>query len=359
MIISFKKKYNNFIINYNNHNYYECIKAGTEIINSGYKYEQLHIYIGNSYMMLQKYKMAIDHFRNAITLNCHSLEAYYNLSIAYFEQKEYENAEQALRNVININYKYIDGWNSLGHVLIKLNRTKEAKSAYFESLSIKQNFVAAYSIAGLLNNFFESERYYKLAIKLNSKFAACHFDLGNLYLNKGQWKLAIFSYRNALKYDDSLYIANYYMGVAYRNLGKKSEAINECLKAWDKNKKCYKSIKLIARLLIHEDNAASLKYFNSIPTCELNSYETFLFAHVLESSNKAKLAKLKFTDAYNTDKNNLKALWSKYLVLPAIYNTNDEIYYWRSEWEKGVKNLLKIIKSNYFKTNEEAINFLN
>ena len=359
MIISFKKKYNNFIINYNNHNYYECIKAGTEIINSGYKYEQLHIYIGNSYMMLQKYKMAIDHFRNAITLNCHSLEAYYNLSIAYFEQKEYENAEQALRNVININYKYIDGWNSLGHVLIKLNRTKEAKSAYFESLSIKQNFVAAYSIAGLLNNFSESESYYKLAIKLNSKFAACHFDLGNLYLNKGQWKLAIFSYRNALKYDDSLYIANYYMGVAYRNLGKKSEAINECLKAWDKNKKCYKSIKLIARLLIHEDNAASLKYFNSIPTCELNSYETFLFAHVLESSNKAKLAKLKFTDAYNTDKNNLKALWSKYLVLPAIYNTNDEIYYWRSEWEKGVKNLLKIIKSNYFKTNEEAINFLN
>ena len=57
MIISFKKKYNNFIMNYNNHNYYECIKAGTEIINSGYKYEQLHIYIGNSYMMLQKYKM--------------------------------------------------------------------------------------------------------------------------------------------------------------------------------------------------------------------------------------------------------------------------------------------------------------
>jgi len=354
-----EKKYNNFVLHYNNHNYYECIKVGTEIINSGYKCDQLCMYIGNSYMMVQQYNIAIDHFRNAITINCHSLEAHYNLSIAYYEQKEYENAEQSLRKVIDLDYKYIDGWNSLGHVLIKLHRIKEAKSAYLESLSIKQNFVAAYSIAGLLNNFSESESYYKLALKINFEFAACHFDLANLYFNKGQWKFAIFSYRNALKYDDSLYIANYNIGVAYNNLGNKSEAISECLKAWDKNKKCYKSIKFIARLLIHEDNPASLKYFNSIPTCELNAYETFLFAHVLESSNKAELAKLKFTDAFNSDKNNLKALWSKNLVLPAIYNTNDEIYYWRSEWEKGIKILLKIIKSNYFKTSEEAISFLN
>ena len=46
-------------------------------------------------------------------------------------------------------------------------------------------------------------------------------------------------------------------------------------------------------------------------------------------------------------------------MLPAIYNTNDEIYYWRSEWEKGIESLIKIIKSNYFKTSEDAISFLN
>ena len=165
MNVIIKKKYNNVLQYYIKNNYYECIKAGTELINSGYKYDQLFMYIGNSYMMLQQYKMAIDHFKNAIALNAKLVEAYHNLSIAYFEQKEYEKTEHALREVICLDCKYIDSWNSLGHVLIKLNRIKEAKSAYFESLSIKQNFVAAYGIAGLLNNFSESERYYKLAIR--------------------------------------------------------------------------------------------------------------------------------------------------------------------------------------------------
>ena len=167
MNVRIKRIYNNVLDYYNKHNYYECIKAGTEIINSGYKYDQLFMYIGNSYMKLQQYKMAIDHFSNAIALNSKLVEAYHNLSIAYFELKEYENAEQALHEVICLDSKYINSWNSLGHVLIKLNRIKEAKSAYFESLSIKENFVAAYSIAGLLNNFEESESYYKLAISIN------------------------------------------------------------------------------------------------------------------------------------------------------------------------------------------------
>ena len=134
--------------------------------------------------MLQQYDTAIDHFRNAININCHSLESHYNLSIAYYEQKEYENAEQSLRNVIDLDCKYIDGWNSLGHVLLKLNRIKEAKSAYLESLSIKQNYVAAYSIAGLLNNFSESESYYKLALKINFEFAACLYMLRQLFTSE-------------------------------------------------------------------------------------------------------------------------------------------------------------------------------
>ncbi|QRO00427.1 tetratricopeptide repeat protein [Archangium violaceum] len=194
--------------------------------------------LGLTYINLNKLSEAEKEFLTLLAINPNVAEFHHDLGIVRYRQDRKEEAVEEMTKAVQIApNQNADWWNDLGAVLNELSRFEEAKMAFsscvavnpnhpqcIDNLSIAQRKAALtdsalkeyrdtqkaqndpaalfqlaqqYKQKGLLS---EEERAYKDCVKLDGKFAPCHYGLFQLYSDAHKRPLAEVACKNFIKY---------------------------------------------------------------------------------------------------------------------------------------------------------------
>ncbi|HEX8440580.1 tetratricopeptide repeat protein [Archangium sp.] len=194
--------------------------------------------LGLTYINLKKLEKAEKEFLTLLVINPNLAEVHHGLGIVRYQQERKDEAAEEMIKAVqlapNLN---ADWWNDLGAVLMELGRYEEAKQSFgscvalnekhpkcLHNLSIAQRKGALtdkalkeyrdtqkaqndpgalfmlgrqYKEKGLVS---EETRAYKDCLKLDGKFAPCHYGLFQVYADGQQRESAQVACKNFLKY---------------------------------------------------------------------------------------------------------------------------------------------------------------
>jgi|TARA_B110000263_G_scaffold12354_1_gene10400 tetratricopeptide (TPR) repeat protein len=133
---------------------------------------------------LMQFDDAIDSYKNALKINPHFAEAYYNMGIAQKGAGDLEEAIESYKQALKIKPNYVEAYYNMGNLLKDKGDLEEAIESYKQALKIKPDHAEAYNNIGItledngdLEGAIDS---YKQAIKINSDFAEAKVNLISL-----------------------------------------------------------------------------------------------------------------------------------------------------------------------------------
>jgi len=176
-------------------------------------------------------------YQTILAVSPNIADAHENLGIMALEEHKLEEALEELKKATELDAKFADAWLNLGTAYMEKGMFREAKDAYTscleadpdnvpcrnsvtianrkaslldptlkevqESRGVENTAPALYAQAvlfrdkGLKN---EEERYYKKCVKLDGKYAPCHYGLYLLYKEDRRDKDALIACKNFLKF---------------------------------------------------------------------------------------------------------------------------------------------------------------
>jgi len=175
------------------------------------KFEKAYISLAKLQSSIDKKSEAINTYKAVLAFNATSTKANFGLGKIYYQQKDYRKALKFLNTSIEANSKYAPAHNILGltytaqkqHVKAAVafenainntsSKQKQLKGKYFYRLG--EAYVNS-------KNWTKAETALKKAISSTRKSnvkAACNFNLGVVYKNKGQSQTALKHFRIAAK----------------------------------------------------------------------------------------------------------------------------------------------------------------
>ncbi len=160
-----------------------------------------HTYLANAYRDKGKFKLAREHYKDALAINPKSIEALINLGVLTSDSNTKE-AKRIFKQVITLYPQNTEGHNDLANILKQENKLGLAINHYKIALHFAPdyknalfNLAATYDAAGSLD---KAIKVYKQCLKLNSDFAEAHNGLGIVFAQKGQLRAAIAQFNKAL-----------------------------------------------------------------------------------------------------------------------------------------------------------------
>ncbi len=136
-------------------------------------------------------------------LDPNSGQAYNNLGIVYFDQRQFEKAATSYRRAIEIFGGYAEAHNNLGNALRALGKGDDAIGAYERALEIRANYPEAYNnLASVLRDqrkFDQAELSYQRAISLRPGYHEAMENLAGLYIGLERYEDALRSLSDVLK----------------------------------------------------------------------------------------------------------------------------------------------------------------
>ncbi len=187
--------------------------------------------IGIIYKNLKKYPEARENYEKAIAIQEISKDeenlanSYSNLGTLLSKQKKYGDAIDYFKEALAINTKNNNNWGisiskqSIGSVLLEKEMYEEAiqhlKEAYIIQSEKKYKVEMAITASQMgaaylkLNDLYKSEKYLKEALvniddsKKESK--EIHFNLSELYQEKGAYEKSLYHYKEHVSYRDSIF----------------------------------------------------------------------------------------------------------------------------------------------------------
>ncbi len=201
-------------------------------------YTEARYNLGLTYINMNKLDKAEKEFLTLLAVDPNIAQAHHDLGVVKYRQDEKEEAAEKMAKAVqlapNLNP---DWWNDLGAVLMELSRFEEARQAFgscvalrndhpqcLNNLSIAQRKAALtdsalkefrdtqkaentpdalfmlarkYKQQGLMS---EEERSYKDCLKLDGKYAPCHYGLFQLYSDGHKRQSAEIACKNFIKY---------------------------------------------------------------------------------------------------------------------------------------------------------------
>ena len=188
--------------------------------------------LNNSDMFL----LAVEYLEKAATLAPEIEKPYLLIGLCYRSMGMQENARAWYRRaLLSGNFSQAGFYNLIGHTFREEERYMEAASYYKRSVESDYGFVAAYCNAGDMylkaNDDQAALAYYRKAIEVNEDFIVPYLKIGSYYADQNEYGEAIPLYQRALKINPENDKANYLLGMAYKQMGRSSDAVEYLKKA--------------------------------------------------------------------------------------------------------------------------------
>jgi tetratricopeptide (TPR) repeat protein len=157
-------------------------------------YDESRINLANEYIRRGDFRQAERHLEAALEINPASAGARYLLGRSYQGMRDYERAAETYRETLARSPHFNPARISLSVILVNDGRHEEARDELEMGLQYDSELHLIHTNLGIverkMGNLKAAEEHFQEAIRLDAYFLAPRFDLTDLYLSKGEGKLA-------------------------------------------------------------------------------------------------------------------------------------------------------------------------
>lgn len=128
-----------------------------------------------------------------------------------------------LKRAVELTPSFTDAWNQMGLAYFRLKDNVAAKAAFNKGIETNRNEPTIYSNLG--NVLFGEKDYqgsievFEKAVKLNPNYSEAWSNLGSAYGMLGDLDRAIANFEKAVAADPNNELANYFLGITWKNKG--------------------------------------------------------------------------------------------------------------------------------------------
>lgn len=264
---------------------------------------------------------AIADYQQAIKLQPDYTEAHYNLGYALHQQGNLSAATEHYQQAIALNPNQAEAHANLAYIFQHQGQIEAAITHYQQAIAIKPEVPEIfYNLGNLLrqqNQLDAAMIQYQWAIALNPNYIDAHLQLGASLQALGNYEEAVVCYQQALTLDPNFLDTYLKLGWALMHLSRFEEATN-----------CFYQ----ALILSPEHPEVYQK-----------------LALTLASQNQLEAAMTYFQKALQLKPNFVETYWQSHLLLPILYDTQEQIQHWRQRFCRGLNHL---IQQSDFNTDE-------
>lgn len=256
---------------------------------------------------------AIADYQQAIRLQPDYTEAHYNLGYAFQEQGNLSAAIEHYQQAIALNLNNAEAHANLAHILQHQGQIEAAITHYQQAIAIKPDVPEIfYNLGDLLrqqNQLDAAMIQYQWAIALNPNYIDAHLQLGASLQALGKYEEAIVCYQQALNLEPNSLNTYLKLGWALMHLSRFEEATD-----------CFHQA-----LILNSEHP--------------EVYQKLALA--LASQNQMEEAITYFQKALQLNPNFVEAYWQSHLLLPILYDTQEQIQNWRQRFCLGLNHLIQ------------------
>jgi predicted O-linked N-acetylglucosamine transferase (SPINDLY family) len=312
--------------------YEEAENKYKEILNWDENRADVLLNLGNLYYTTNRYQQALDTLFKALELEPTKAVNHYSIGLVLEKVGAIPQAIQAYEEAIALDPQWIDAYNNLGNIFLKTGKIEQAEVTYRKAIAANPNHFGSYlNLGNVLMERHQVDKavetyekalqlkprdpdiLHNLGVALDAKNdpsqAALYY--GYAYYRKGQYQEAINQYQQFLETqtgDVHLYIA---LADCYKNLNQYEE-----------------TIKTYQEGIQYYPKAAEFYFFLALALRDFGrTQEAIVFA----------------TEASQLLPNNLILKLEKQFLLPIIYETEEEIDFYRHQFTQGLEELIQQI----------------
>ena len=166
-------------------------------------YAEAYSSMGDTLRQLERYREAIEAYKKAIAIEPDYAWAYRGIGLAYYRLERYREAIEAYKKVVAIEPDFADAYCFMGRVYRELKRYPEAIEAYKNAIAIKPDYPDAYSLMGRvydeLKRYPEAIEASKKAIAIKPDYPDAYSLMGHVYYELKRYPEAIAAYEQFLR----------------------------------------------------------------------------------------------------------------------------------------------------------------
>ncbi len=202
---------------------------------------ELAYFYGISLLQLKLNKEAVLIFDQIAKISQDTPDALFYAGQGFMIAGEYTRAITEFERIVSLKPNTPKANYFIGQSFIRLNRYSDAEKAFARELEISpKDALSKYHLAlTLIERKIETDRAIKIleeAIGLRYDYADARYQLGKIYLEKGNTQKAIEQLESAVSADSKKDYIHYQLSIAYRKASRKEDAARE-LEIYQKLKK--------------------------------------------------------------------------------------------------------------------------
>ncbi|MFB2919537.1 tetratricopeptide repeat protein [Aerosakkonema funiforme] len=297
-------------------------------------------------------------------------EALYLLGAIAHQSGKLDDAILYYLQTIAFSPGYAEAYYSLAAVLHQQGQLLEAISYYHQAIALKPGYTDAhYNLANAfqqVGDFSAAILHYQQVLSFYPQDAEAHANLANIYLEQGFIDAAIPHYQQAIALRPDVPGIYYNLGKALLILHKYAEAIvpyQQALSLAPQYLDPYLGLGTAFTYLFRYEEAIAC--FQQALAIDPNSPEAYLnWGIALAYQNQVEKAIDCFQKALQLKPNSAPAYWENAFILPIIYDTFEQIAFWRQRFCREVNQLIRqtwlnssLRQSALTILNQKAINF--
>ncbi|AUS99700.1 hypothetical protein CLI64_04455 [Nostoc sp. CENA543] len=178
---------------------------------------------------LERFTEALASYDQAIQIKSDYYKAWYNRGGTLGQLGLFEEAIASFQEAINIHADNSEVWSSKAWAELKLGQIPEAIASYEQALQLEPQDAENWYYRGIALSIDEQHQAaiasYDNALEIQPDFHEAWIDRGVVLFNLKRWPEAIAAWDKALAIQPDFYLAWYNRGIALDNLGRKEEAI--------------------------------------------------------------------------------------------------------------------------------------
>lgn len=312
---------------------------------------------GNFVEAEQKYREILEWDRN-------NADAWRNLGILYCKAERYQEAQEVLFKALEIDSSKASQHYNLGLVLEKLGNIEQALQFYQQAISLEPKFIDAYTYLGNLlietGNLEQAESIYSQAIAVNPEQFSLYLNWGDCLMQLQQIDKAIAAYEKALQLKGNEPEIFNSLGKAFTARGEHAKAFlcfgdavylqGKFQEAIDYYKNYLKNQTGTANVYLTLGSCYELieQYAEAIEVYRtgISLYPTIAELYInlilaLQECGATQEALDVASEASQLLPDNLSLKFEKQRILPILYQTQEEINFYRYRFAQGLKELIQ------------------
>jgi protein O-GlcNAc transferase len=304
-----------------------------------------HNHLGNALTDLGRLDEAVAAYGQAIALAPGNAGAHNDLGLALRDRGEATDAIAAYRRAIDLQPEFVEALNNLGNALLDIDRPEEALEALGRAVTLAPEFPQALNNLGSalqeLGRTAEAVAAFRRAFELDAGSAEIFGNLGPALVALGHTGAAVRACERAVTLDPESAGAHNNLGSALMQARRLEDAVarlEQAIALDPSHVAAYYNLAHALRELKRHDAAATACH-GAIQAAPEDAGAHYALGTVRQEQGRLEEAAAAYGRAAALDPEDVLAQWAARLLLPVVYETEEEIADWRERWSRGIEEL--------------------